>query len=172
MIESNLENYSQAQKHLKIAIKVNPQNYENYLLLGIAYFYLKDYTASKKLFLKTIELSKKDYRAFFNLGQLQATIGQADQAVINYTKAIRLNDSIPSLYMSRAATYEEKKALQLAIDDYTAPIQLNPKYATAYLLRGYIYLDLGKKTKACQDLNKAQKFGEQIPKNFQSVCKD
>ncbi|MCA6471303.1 MAG: tetratricopeptide repeat protein [Chitinophagaceae bacterium] len=44
--------------------------------------------------------------------------------------------------------------------EYTKAIELDPKYAAAYLSRGLCYLILAEKNKGCLDLSKAGELGD------------
>ncbi len=60
-----------------------------------------------------------------------------------------------SKWYNNANIYREKGNNKQAIHDYTKAIELYPKYAKAYIFRGYVYNILGKYNEAIADSNKA-----------------
>jgi hypothetical protein len=59
-----------------------------------------------------------------------------------------------------------------AVADYTLAIQLDAKYARAYLNRGKSHLQLGNKESGCADLAKAEQLGiVDGYDSFKSQCK-
>ena len=71
---------------------------------------------------------------------------------------------------------------QGAIDEFTKVLEINPKYAMAYLYRGVSYIKLGEKEKGCNDMEKgfeiakesdnpeSWKAYEQYYKSFHNIC--
>lgn len=60
--------------------------------------------------------------------------------------------------LALGATYAASKRPQLAIEAYSRAIKLDPQNASAYRLRGYIYLITGKKEDAVKDLKTSVKI--------------
>ena len=58
-------------------------------------------------------------------------------------------------YFNRSNTRYDKGDVDGAIVDYSKAIELNPKYANAYALRGLIKLQQGKDTEAQPDIDTA-----------------
>lgn len=52
-------------------------------------------------------------------------------------RAIRLNPDEPALYCNRAATYNNLKRFNEAIEDCNMALSLNRSYAKAYIRKGY-----------------------------------
>ena len=78
-----------------------------------------------------------------------------DDAIIHYTKALKLNPDSTKGYVNRAITYRHKGNFDAAIQDCNKAIELNPDYAQAYLNRGNAYREKGKFDIAIQDYSKA-----------------
>ena len=85
--------------------------------------------------------------------------GDYDQAIADYTEAIRLNPEYAEAYCNRGVAYWEKGNDDKAIADFTEAIRLNPEYARAYQNRGVAYGKKGENSKAKSDYDQAKKFG-------------
>ena len=55
--------------------------------------------------------------------------GRYDEAIKEYSKAIRLNPELAEAYYNRGLTYKKLGQLERAIEDYNAAIRLNPELA-------------------------------------------
>ena len=81
--------------------------------------------------------------------------GQYDQAITEFTKAIKLEPKLAEVYYNRGVAYGEKGQDNQAISDYTKAIELNPKFAWAYYNRGNAYEEKGHYDQAISDYTKA-----------------
>lgn len=82
-----------------------------------------------------------------------------NQAISNYTQAMKFDPKDPYSYLNRGHCYEELKNYEQAISDYTQAIKLDPKDPDAYYYRGDCYEKLGQYEKAGQDFAKAKRLG-------------
>ena len=65
-----------------------------------------------------------------------------DQAIAEYTEAIRIDPKYRDAYFNRGTTYHfGKRDYDRAIADYTQAIQLDPKIADSFSARGVAYFD-------------------------------
>ncbi len=81
--------------------------------------------------------------------------GNYEQAITEYTQAIKLDPNLTSLYYNRGLAYSYKENYGLAIADYSKAIELDPEYADTYNNRCRIYYILGKYEEALPDCEKA-----------------
>jgi tetratricopeptide (TPR) repeat protein len=63
-------------------------------------------------------------------------------------------------YYNRGLSYHNKKQYDRAIDDFTAAIRLNPKYANAYSRRAIAYRWKGKIAEAEADNHEAKRLNK------------
>ena len=77
----------------------------------------------------------QDYAlAYFNRDVPYSDLGQYENAIDNYTKAIQLDPDYAKAYLNRGNAYDDLDQYQRAIQDYDKVIQLDPDDATAYWL--------------------------------------
>lgn len=112
---------------------------------------------------RCLEIKPNDSSARWNRATYNASLGQYDQAIADWTIYIEgdtdfshqlegKNKSIAGAFFWRGHVYQNyKRDYSKAIADYTAAIQLNPQIEDAHRLRGQCYELLGETEKAQQD---------------------
>jgi len=131
------------------AIKINPNMSAAYALRGRALFA----SVSKII---SIGENFSGVSSFSN--HEKATVEQRrilEQAVADFTQAIRLDPNNANFYIERGSTYSGMGDFDRTIADYTQAIRLNPNNATAYSNRGLTYSEIGDLDRAITDFNEA-----------------
>ena len=103
---------------------------------------------------------------FFEQGKKDSSVENADSAISNYSKAIKINPKFVKAYNNRGIAYTWKKQYDLAIADFNKAIELDPKNGKAYNNRAIVYSYQGETDKALQDLHKAQSLGIAVNPDF------
>jgi len=81
--------------------------------------------------------------------------GQYDQAIVEFSEAIKLNPDSAEAYRERGNAYGKKVRYDQAISDYTEAIRLDPEYAGNFIVRGITYGETGQNDQAINDFTKA-----------------
>jgi tetratricopeptide (TPR) repeat protein len=81
--------------------------------------------------------------------------GDYQQALSDYTQAIRLQPDFAEAYGNRQKIYFWQGNYQQAVADGNRAIQLNPDLSTAYIFRGFAHSKLGNIRNQLSDLNQA-----------------
>ena len=103
---------------------------------------------------------------FFEEGKKYSSVENADLAIKNYSKAIKINHKFAKAYNNRGIAYTWKKQYDLAIADFNKAIELDPKNGKAYNNRAIVYSYTGEIEKARQDIKKAQSLGIAVNEDF------
>jgi tetratricopeptide (TPR) repeat protein len=103
---------------------------------------------------------------FFEQGKKDSLAENADSAITNYTKAIKINPKLVKAYNNRGIAYIWKKQYDLAVADFNKAIELDPKNGKVYNNRAIVYSYQGENVKARQDLQKAQSLGIAVNPDF------
>lgn len=74
----------------------------------------------------------------FEQGSTYYKKGLYNEAIEEYTKAIKLNSKFAEAYNQRGIAYYKKGETDKAIKDFSKAIELNPKYKHAYNNRGIV----------------------------------
>ena len=99
---------------------------------------------------------------FYEQGKKDTSVENADKAIADYSKAIKINPKFVKAYNNRGVAYSMKKQYELAIADFTKAIELDPKNGKAYHNRAIVYLYLGENAKVRHDIQKAQSLGVKV----------
>jgi tetratricopeptide (TPR) repeat protein len=76
---------------------------------------------------------------YFAHGDFEYEQKDCDQAIADYTQAIRLDPALAEAYNNRAYVYMVKKDYASALTDLNRAIRLRPDYVNALMNRGDIY---------------------------------
>jgi lipoprotein NlpI len=106
--------------------------------------------------------AKETAEDFFEQGKKFTSLENSDQAIYNYTEAIKRNHKFMKAYNNRGIAYVSRQQFDLAIDDFNKAIELDPKNGTVYNNRAAAYWYKGEVARARQDIQKAQSLGVQV----------
>jgi tetratricopeptide (TPR) repeat protein len=101
-----------------------------------------------------------------NLGNTYFGIGDYQEAIKDFDRAIELDPKLAGAYWGRGKTYHELGDYQEAIKDFDRAIELDPKLAGAYWSRGKAYQKLGNQQQANEDFKTAGKLNDQEPQDI------
>lgn len=112
-------------KELKIALSLDPNYAEAYLLQAKGYFYLSE---------------------------LDAGVDYSKAGLQSLDKAIKLDPKIPDAYDYRGTWMQENQKFQQALQDFNTAIELNPKVPGYHRHRALALNSLGERQRALSDL--------------------
>jgi tetratricopeptide (TPR) repeat protein len=99
--------------------------------------------------------ARPDYRSYFGRAGAYQHLEKLDQAIDDYTQAIRYNPGSAMAYHERAVCLARSKHDDQALPDYNRAIDLSPGYALSWNGRGVIYLHRKDYQKAISDFTEA-----------------
>lgn len=101
---------------------------------------------------------KRRAQAFRYRGQMYEKKKRYDQAIQDYTKALKLNPRDIWCYNRRGVVYKKKGQYNRAVEDYTRAIKLDSNSAVLYNNRGNAYKKMGHYSRAIRDYSRAIKL--------------
>ena len=78
--------------------------------------------------------------SFANRGQAYQSEGKLDNAIADYSQAIRIDPQYAYAYANRGSAFQQKGDFNSATDDYNRAITLNPQNEFAYRNLGQLYV--------------------------------
>ena len=96
--------------------------------------------ASCSGFTTSEDISKADY--YLNQGEYKSKTGYYQEAIEDYTQAIKINPNYADAYLKRGIARDVLQDFHGAIEDFNEVIRVNPNNAEAYNKRGISRLSL------------------------------
>ena len=123
---------------------------------------------SLTLYNRYIDLNPEDPHpsAYLNRGNTYCKLERYEEALADYSEAIRLNPEGPSAYVNRGNTYDDLERYEEALADYSEAIRLNPEDPSAYYNRGITYDDLECYEEALADYSEAIRLNPEDPSAY------
>ena len=131
-----------------------------YFVLGMGEYSRKSFERSIQLLKKvSIPESRKEFAIVpFKMGDSFLNLGQFEEAIKSYNKAIVSNPKFAYAYNNRGIAFYNLNQSELAFDDFNKALNLNSTFKRAYKNRASIYDDLGKYDLALEDYHNAIKI--------------
>lgn len=166
-----------ARMDYSLVLDIEKENEEALLMRAYIYKVQRQYKFARADYDRLLQLHADHFNARLGLALLHQAEGEREQAIrlldilITESKADASRSTL--LYRARAEVEWESEHYDAALVDVEHSLCLDDTQAEAYLLRGQIYLAMGKKLQAKRDFHQAQTLG--IPaaqlKPLLSKCK-
>lgn len=150
--------YDEATADSCKAIEINPRN-SDLICAALEQIRIKRNSFDNRIkeFTKLMKLSKTSL-FYAERGALYVIQGLYDEAIKDFTKAIRFNLKDYETYMNRGLLYAIQGLYEKAIIDFTKAIEIYPNCERGYKNRGLVYAIQGSYDKAIEDFTKATKI--------------
>lgn len=127
-------------------------NFAEWFEIGLQTGIAEKWQMAHDAFTRAIELSQDNAYAYYNRGITSGKLGNHNEEIIDYNKALALNPK-SQIYYNRGIANAQLGKNTKAIEDFNQAIELNPKDSDSYLNRGVIYANLGNYRQSIADLN-------------------
>jgi tetratricopeptide (TPR) repeat protein len=156
----------EAIEYFNTAIANKPGNADYYYNAGLAYFLVNDTANTVKYMELAVKINPNYGQGFYALASIYSNQGRYDEAIENYTKALKVPKSglfNNYLLTRRGMLYVIKGDNEKAFKDYEDAINLSKADTMAYVGRGEILLLQEKDSLAFLDFNYALALNPNIP---------
>jgi tetratricopeptide (TPR) repeat protein len=151
-IEEN--QYEEAIKHYKKAVKHFPENDDLFYNIGIAHGNLGKHEDAVKNFQKAIELNPDNDTAYINMGTAFSNLEKYQKAIEAYQKAVELNPENDGAFNGLGNTFLNLKQYKAAIEAFQKATEINPKGDNYFYQIGLAQGNLGKHKDALKNFQK------------------
>jgi tetratricopeptide (TPR) repeat protein len=133
-------------------IKLNPNEYENYLKRGVLYLNeLKNAREAIKDFTTAMELNSDNLILPFNRGTAYIQTSDWKKAKVDFDRVISLRPDFVNAYLNRGIVLLNMKKYDEAIADFNTGLRLAPNYPNLYRARAVAFSQKGENRLAQAD---------------------
>jgi len=150
-----LNHNKKSYKYLKKAMNCNPNNSEVYINLSATCFDLDKTDEGLEYLIKASQFDPDNYMILGNLGFAYQKKGEFKLAIDYFSKALVLKPNEPQAIGNIAFNQYKLGKLTIALENINKSIDLKPENAYSYRTRALIYLEMGEKENACDDIQTA-----------------
>lgn len=155
-------NYYAAEMRLEEAmrdqnecIQLNPLSGDGYVNRGNIYKELKNYDRALSDYETAMELAPNQGLSYSCSGVLKAQLGRIESGIVDLNKAVDLNPDVGVFRLNQGLAYELNGQYDLALEAYSAAIEVNEKDHLALKYRGSLQFILEDYPSALADLELA-----------------
>jgi tetratricopeptide (TPR) repeat protein len=162
------EKYQAAVTELRAAIAIQPELRGAYYQLGFALFQLREEHDAEKAFTKELTFQPPDPYSLYYLGRINANLGQSDQAIAFYEKAVAAGDVLDTRERLGSA-YLAKGRLDEAIRFLQSSVTARPEDGSLHYLLARAYKQKGRTADAKLEFSAAARWKAKIRTDMTSL---
>ncbi len=147
-----LKQYDESRKTVNNILKLDRENAEAYLMLGLNFKDEEDFVRAVNSFQTAVELDPELVDAWILLGDLYAN-NDAESAISFYDNALTVDPQSIAALHSKAFYLQNKDRLTEAITEYNKIKMIDKSYKDAYLNSGILYMEMDSVDRAFEEFN-------------------
>jgi len=160
------EHYQDAIVHFSKAILADSIRGEVFYQRGYSKFKLKDYAGAMEDFKVQIKFTQKLADSYYYLAECFDDLGERDDAISSYSKAIEANPKYSEAYNNRGLLENSKHDYEHALKDFNQAILLDSTMYQSYLNLGLSLINIKEYQEAIYDFTKAISIQPFDPHSF------
>lgn len=122
-----------APEYFKNALRIRQKSGEALYSLGKYYQDIEDFAKAMDTYNELVRIEDKNINAYYNMGVIQlVNLKKYELAIDYFSTAIKIAPKYVQAYYGRGLSYQAIGNMKLAIADYQACMDINPKFEPAY----------------------------------------
>jgi DNA-binding winged helix-turn-helix (wHTH) protein/TolB-like protein/Flp pilus assembly protein TadD len=163
-VEPTKQAYPSAKAAALKALELEPSLAEAHTSLGmVAFYYEWNWPQAEREFQRSIELNPNYPLAHTWYALELAAMGRLDESLSHIQRALRLDESSPSINTELGRVYYWRHEYDLAIAAYQQAIKLDPQFSRAHARLGIAYAGQGHFSTAVREFKKARELSGPDP---------
>lgn len=150
--------YERAVKHLRGAVKLQPNSYTAHMNLGAALFRMGKMDEARASFERAVAVGPQRARGYANLGLAYLEMGKVPEAKKHLQKALELDGKFAAAYNSMGRASATEGNLKEAVRYFKKAVEIAPEYFDGHRNVGLALMRSGDRTTAIKHLKKAVKI--------------
>ncbi len=160
-----LDQYERSLAHYNRAIELVPDGHEALINRAVVNHELSRNRAALQDLDRALKLKESAW-AYLYRGLIQEHLGEERRSQENYSRAIRLEPSLPEAYYRRGLAHLRAQEYDRAFQDESRVLELDAEHGMAYTARGRARAALGDSQWALSDLDKGCTLASRLPDSF------
>ena len=148
-------NFVQAEALYRRVLKLDAEQSQVLLMLGILQAQRGDYSGAEKLLRKALKLNPDDAVSQFNYGNVLLGLERLDDALAAFGRALLLNPTLVQAHLNRGNILMLRKRYEEAMACFDNAIRIKPTFAQAFSSRAHVLDELGRFDEALASCDKA-----------------
>jgi tetratricopeptide (TPR) repeat protein len=156
-VYTELREYVFAERYLKRAMELSPNQGEHYYQLGLIRFRQQQWRPALEFFMQALNVGfgRNEAPVWRSIGDVQLELFDRDAALQAYTQSLRLQPGDPRTHLALGRFYQERGEASRAIEHLRAAVEADPSLRAAYPLLGRAYQQSEDSASAVTILKKA-----------------
>jgi S1-C subfamily serine protease len=142
--------YEELMKHLRMRVKISPNNAMAHFYLGLASQRLSRGNEAIEAYKEAIRIEPEDPDFYYNLGVSYIRLGNYNEAIKAFKETLRIKPDDAKAILNLGYSYGELHRHNEAIKVYREAIRMKPDFIEAHYNLGETYLIAKKKKKAIE----------------------
>ncbi|MEG1705382.1 MAG: tetratricopeptide repeat protein [Clostridia bacterium] len=164
-----VEEYEKAKKILFKLIDQIGRKADYYYLLGVCYKHLDDFVNSRDSFALAVELDKRNYLSYYELGCILDETNKKDTAIIMFNNALRIKPDFYEAAESLGITYTSQARYEEALKVYKNALEYHPQSFEIYYNIAMIELEIGDYDNAEKSFEKAANLKSKLYSAYYNI---
>ncbi|MCT7948847.1 tetratricopeptide repeat protein [Ancylothrix sp. C2] len=157
------DNYSQTENSYKILLRLDRNNVEHWLNLGIFYIQQEEYEQAQKSLVKALEIDDNHPDIHYNMGLVFEKLNDIQHAIYAYLRGISLNPKLIQAYNNLGNIYYSFGHIDDAENLFRKAIEANSDHFGSYLNLGNVLMERKEIEQAIETYKKALKLKPRDP---------